>query len=90
MIEGKGVSGSLHCGDEGFFDLSSIGDCALREGNYLQRGDLGGAHNMQWIAAYLSEMEFRFNDRSNPSLFCDTLVKLIEAPALEYRKLTAA
>jgi hypothetical protein len=32
-------------------------------------------------------MTFRFNNRDNPFLFRDTLVKLIE---LEYKKLTAA
>jgi hypothetical protein len=36
------------------------------------------------------ETEFRFNDRSNPYLFRDTLIKLLEAPVLEHRKLTAA
>jgi hypothetical protein len=35
-------------------------------------------------------MTFRFNNQNNPYLFCDTLLKLIEAPVLEYRKLTAA
>jgi transposase-like protein len=42
------------------------------------------------LAAYLDEMEFRFNNQSNPLLLRDTLMKLIEAPALEYKKLTAA
>lgn len=42
------------------------------------------------LPAYLDEMAFRFNDRSNPYLFRDTLMKLIEAPVLEYKKLTAA
>jgi hypothetical protein len=30
------------------------------------------------------------NARSNPYLFRDTLMKLIDAPVLEYKKLTAA
>jgi len=33
-------------------------------------------------------MKFRFNNRANPYLFRDTLIKLIDAPALEYKKLT--
>jgi hypothetical protein len=41
------------------------------------------------LEAYLDEMTFRFNHRNNPYLFRDTMMKLIEAPVLEYRKLTA-
>jgi len=33
-------------------------------------------------------MTFGLNNRHNPYLFRDTLMKLIEAPALEYEKLT--
>jgi hypothetical protein len=40
--------------------------------------------------AYLDEMTFRFNNRHNSYLFRDTLMKLIEAPVLEYKTLTAA
>jgi hypothetical protein len=42
------------------------------------------------LPAYLDEMTFRFNNRHNPYLFRDTMLKLIESPVLEYRKLTAA
>jgi hypothetical protein len=35
-------------------------------------------------------MTFRFDNRKNDFLFRDTLLKLISAPALEYKKLTAA
>jgi hypothetical protein len=40
--------------------------------------------------AYLDEMTFRFINHSNPYLFRDTLMKLIEVPVLEYKTLTAA
>jgi transposase-like protein len=58
----------------------------------LKRGIVGTWHKIsaKHLAAYLDEMEFRFNNRSNPYLFRDTLMKLIEAPVLEYKKLTAA
>jgi hypothetical protein len=36
------------------------------------------------------EMTWRFNNRKNPYLFRDTMLKLLEAPVLEYRKLTPA
>jgi hypothetical protein len=42
------------------------------------------------LSAYLDEMTFRFNNRNNPYLFRDTMMKLIEAPVLEYKNLTRA
>jgi transposase-like protein len=58
----------------------------------LKRGIIGSWHKVsaKHLSAYLDEMTFRFNNRSNPFLFRDTLMKLIEAPVLEYKKLTAA
>jgi transposase-like protein len=58
----------------------------------LKRGIIGSWHKVsaKHLAAYLDEMTFRFSNRSNPYLFRDTLMKLIEAPVLEYKKLTAA
>jgi transposase-like protein len=58
----------------------------------LKRGIIGSWHKVsaKHLPAYLDEMTFRFNNRHNPYLFRDTLMKLIEAPVLEYRKLTAA
>lgn len=57
----------------------------------LKRGIIGSWHKVsaKHLAAYLDEMTFRFNNRKNPYLFRDTLLKLIEAPVLEYKKLTA-
>jgi transposase-like protein len=56
----------------------------------LKRGIIGSWHKVsaKHLSAYLDEMTFRFNNRSNPYLFRDTLMKLIEAPVLEYKKLT--
>lgn len=58
----------------------------------FKRGIIGSWHKVsaKHLAAYLDEMTFRFNNRSNPYLFRDTLIKLLEAPVLEYKKLTAA
>jgi transposase-like protein len=58
----------------------------------LKRGIIGSWHKIsaKHLAAYLDEMTFRFNNRDNPYLFRDTMLKLIEAPVLEYKKLTAA
>jgi transposase-like protein len=58
----------------------------------LKRGIVGSWHKVsaKHLPAYLDEMTFRFNNRNNPYLFRDTLMKLIQAPTLEYKKLTAA
>lgn len=58
----------------------------------FKRGIIGSWHKIsaKHLSAYLDEMTFRFNNRDNPFLFRDTLMKLIEAPVLEYKKLTAA
>jgi transposase-like protein len=57
----------------------------------LKRGIIGSWHKIsaKHLSAYLDEMTFRFNNRSNPYLFRDTLIKLLEAPVLEYKKLIA-
>ena len=58
----------------------------------LKRGIIGSWHKVsaKHLSAYLDEMTFRFNNRANPYLFRDTLMKLLEADVLEYKKLTAA
>jgi hypothetical protein len=40
--------------------------------------------------AYYDEMTWRFNNRKNPYLFRDTMLKLIHSDSLEYKELTAA
>jgi len=58
----------------------------------LKRGIVGSWHKIsaKHLSAYLNEMTFRFNNRSNPYLFRDTMQKLIETPVLEYKNLIAA
>jgi transposase-like protein len=58
----------------------------------LKRGIIGTWHKVsaKHLQAYLDEMTWRFDNRNNPYLFRDTIMKLIEAPVLEYKKLTAA
>jgi transposase-like protein len=57
----------------------------------FKRGIIGSWHKVSamHLAAYLDDMTFRFNNRHNPYLFRDTMIKLLEAPVLEYKKLTA-
>lgn len=56
----------------------------------FKRGLRGSWHKLsaKHLQAYLEEMCFRFNNRQNPYLFRDTIMKLIAAPNLEYKKLT--
>jgi len=57
----------------------------------LKRGIFGTWHKVtaKHLPAYLDEMCFRFNNRKNPYLFRDTILKLIQTPNLEYKELTA-
>jgi len=57
----------------------------------LKRGIVGTWHKVsaKHLPAYLDEMCFRFNNRKNPFLFRDTILKLIDSPNLEYKQLTA-
>lgn len=56
----------------------------------LKRGIVGSWHKIsaKHLAAYLDEMTWRFNNRKNPYLFRDTMLKLISAQNVEYKELT--
>jgi transposase-like protein len=58
----------------------------------LKRGIIGSWHRVsaKHLAAYLDEMTWRFNNRKNPFLFRDTMLKLIHSENLEYKELTKA
>ena len=57
----------------------------------LDRAIIGSYHQVskKHLPAYLQEFEFRFNNRKNPYLFRDTLLRLIESSNLTYKELTA-
>jgi transposase-like protein len=57
----------------------------------LKRGIIGSWHKIsaKHLAAYLAEMEFRFNRRNRKDLFIDTLRHMVTAPVLTFQKLTA-
>jgi len=54
------------------------------------RGIVGTWHkvSVKHLPAYLQEMTWRFNNRKNPYLFRDTILKLIASSNLEYKELT--
>ena len=58
----------------------------------LKRSVTGTYHKLsiKHLDAYLDELEWRFNNRENPYLFRDTLIKLLGAKSLEYRDLVAS
>ena len=57
----------------------------------FKRSITGSYHKLsaKHLDAYLDELEWRFNNRKNPYLFRDTLVRLLRADNLEYKTLTA-
>ncbi len=55
----------------------------------FKRSVMGSYHKVshKHLDSYLDELEWRFNNRENPFLFRDTLLKLIKSENLEYKKL---
>lgn len=55
----------------------------------LKRSIIGSYHKVsaKHLNAYLDELEWRFNNRDNPWLFRDTLLKLLRAEHVEYAAL---
>lgn len=56
----------------------------------FKRSVIGSYHqvSVKHLDRYLDEFEFRFNNRNNPYLFRDTLLRLLHSPNLEYKVLT--
>ena len=56
----------------------------------LKRSIIGAYHrvSIKHLDAYLDELEWRFNNRDNPWLFRDTLVRLLQSDNLPYETLT--
>ena len=57
----------------------------------FKRSIVGAYHQVsaKHLPAYLDEFEFRFDNRNNPYLFRDTLLRLIESDSLPYKDLVA-
>jgi transposase-like protein len=57
----------------------------------FKRAMVGSFHRVseKHLDRYLDEFEFRFNNRRNPYLFRDTLLRLIDSKAMPYETLTA-
>jgi transposase-like protein len=57
----------------------------------FKRSIVGSFHQIseKHLDRYLDEFEFRFNNRKNRYMFRDTLLRLMDAKALPYEKLTA-
>ena len=76
---GEYVRGDVHTNSvEGVFSL-------------CKRSIVGAYHQVsaKHLPAYLDEFEFRFDNRNNPYLFRDTLLRLIGSGKLTYDKLVA-
>ncbi|MBI4298675.1 MAG: IS1595 family transposase [Chloroflexi bacterium] len=57
----------------------------------FKRSVVGSYHKLsaKHLDAYLDELEWRFNNRKNPFLFRDTLMKLLTRSNVSYQELTA-
>lgn len=56
----------------------------------LKRSIVGTFHKVSaHLDRYLDELEYRFNNRENPYLFRDVLIRLLDGRALRYHALTA-
>ena len=57
----------------------------------LKRSIMGTFHKIstKHLDRYLDELEYRFNNRDNPFMFRDVLVRLLDGRALRYHDLTA-
>ncbi len=57
----------------------------------FKRSVMGSYHwlSEKHLDAYLDELEWRFNNRENPYLFRDTLIRLLRSENLEYKELIA-
>jgi transposase-like protein len=55
----------------------------------FKRSIVGSYHQVsaKHLQSYLDEFEWRFNGRQNPYLFRDTMLKLVNAPKMEYKEL---
>ncbi len=57
----------------------------------LKRSIIGSFHHVskKHLERYLDELEFRFNNRKNPFMFRDVLLRILDGKALRYQELTA-
>lgn len=57
----------------------------------FKRSIVGSYHqvSVKHLDRYVDEFEFRFNNRHNPYLFRDTLLRLLATPNIEYKNLIA-
>ena len=57
----------------------------------FKRSLVGSFHHVsaKHLDRYLDEFEFRYNNRKNAYLFRDVLLRLMDAKAMPYEKLTA-
>jgi len=55
----------------------------------FKRSIVGSFHHVseKHIDRYLNEFDWRFNNRNNPHLFRDTMIRLLNSPKMEFREL---
>ena len=78
-----------HRGGEGGADGDGQRNSIENDWSLRKRRIVGSYHQVsaKHLDAYLDELEFRFNNRENPYLFRDAMLKLVVAETLPYAKL---
>jgi len=56
----------------------------------FKRPIIGSCHQVsaKHLEPYLNEFEWRFNQRENPYLFRDTMIRFLRSPKMEFKELT--
>jgi len=87
---GRGQHKSV-CHSSGVYVVGDIHTNTVESAfSLLKRGIMGTWHRIsaKHLAAYLEEMEFRFNRRKRSDLFLDTLRHMVTSSVLTFKKLT--
>jgi len=71
--------------------VKEVGHIGPSANSLFKRSIVGAYHQVsaKHLPAYLDEFEFRFDNRNNPYLFRDTLLRLIGSESLTYKDLVA-
>jgi len=81
------------CHKDGIYAIGDVYTNTVESAfSLLKCGIIGTWHRVsaKHLQAYLDEMCFRFDNRKNPFLFRDALLRLLQAEHLEYKELIAA
>ena len=68
-------------------DTNVVKFARLYDDHKVMLGKNGEAESVKHLPAYVDEIAFKFNNRDNPYLFRDTLLRLIDGETLPLKEL---